>query len=76
MPSAFDVHGPIKTEGSAISNAIYSSASILSIPYLYLRATGIKDMKEHAFQANLNANYLRKKLEKHYPVLFKNEKGF
>lgn len=55
-----------------ISTSVYSSSSILCISYLYLKSTGIPNMKEHALAANLNANYLRKKLENYYPILFKN----
>lgn len=45
IPSAFDLNGPIWTSGKTISNSIYSSASILCIPYLYLRAVGMRDIK-------------------------------
>ncbi len=33
-------------------------------------------MQKSADQANLNANYLRKKLESHYKIFFANKNGF
>ena len=57
-----------------MANAEHSSASILSISYLYIRAMG-HEIRRNTEIAILNANYMASKLGKHYPVLFKNSEG-
>lgn len=55
---------------SAVSAAPYGSASILLISYGYVRLLGIRGMKKVTEYAVLNANYMKKRLEKHYTVLY------
>lgn len=60
----------------AISAARYSSASILLISYGYLRMLGAKGIKKVTEYAVLNANYMKTRLEKHYPVLYSGKNNF
>ena len=59
-----------------ISSSAYSSASILTIPYLYLQMIGSSGLKKSTEVIILNANYLKKKLEKDYTIYKQNENGF
>ena len=72
-------HSFIETGGekaiSAISAAPWGSASILLISYAYIRMLGREGMTNATKYAILNANYMRARLEDHYPVLYKGEKG-
>lgn len=54
----------------AVSAALYGSASILLISYGYTKMLGIKGMKKVTEYAVLNANYMKSRLEEHYPVLY------
>ncbi len=69
----------IKTGGNqpipAISAAPWGSASILLISYGYIKMLGSKGLKVATEYAILNANYLKAKLENHYPVLYVGENG-
>lgn len=58
-----------------VTAAPYSSAAILSISYLYIRAMGFKGLYHCSSNAILNANYLAKKVSQFFPVKFGNEKG-
>ena len=58
-----------------ITSSNYSSASLLTIPYLYFKLMGSEGIKLATEQAILNANYLKKKLENHYCVHSVNEYG-
>jgi glycine dehydrogenase len=58
-----------------ISSSEFSSASILSISYLYMKAMGNKGLRNASIYAILNANYMAQRLKDHYPLLFSNEKG-
>lgn len=72
-------HVLVKTGGDkgygAISAAPFGSASILPISYLYIRMMGGDGLKLATQVAILNANYMAKKLDSHFPVLYKGQKG-
>ncbi len=59
----------------AVSSAPYSSASILTISWMYIAMMGAAGLKQATEVAILNANYMAKRLEKHYPVLFTGPNG-
>ena len=61
---------------SPISAAPYGSASILPISYAYIRMMGKDGIRRSTEIAILNANYLKKKLESEFPVLYTGENGF
>ncbi|HNA80232.1 MAG TPA: aminomethyl-transferring glycine dehydrogenase subunit GcvPB, partial [Turneriella sp.] len=60
---------------SAISAAPWGSASILLISYAYIRMMGAEGLEKATKFAILNANYIKARLEKHYPVLFTGSQG-
>jgi glycine dehydrogenase len=72
-------HPVIKTGGSkaihALAAAPWSSASILLISYGYIKMLGRDGMTDATRFAILNANYIKSRLEKHYPVLYARENG-
>jgi glycine dehydrogenase len=59
----------------AVSAAPYGSASILVIPWMYIRMMGPGGLTHATKLAILNANYVAKQLEPHYPVLYKGVSG-
>ena len=72
-------HPVIKTGGvkgiPAVAAAPWSSASILLISYGYIKMLGGDGMTEATRAAILNANYIKSRLEKYYPVLYTRENG-
>ena len=54
-----------------VSAAPWGSASILAIPWVYIRLMGPDGQAEASKIAILNANYIARRLEKSFPVLFK-----
>jgi glycine dehydrogenase len=59
----------------AVAGAPWGSASILLISYGYIRMLGGTGMTEATRHAILNANYLKARLEPHFPVLYTNAAG-
>jgi glycine dehydrogenase len=60
---------------AALSAAPWSSASILLISYAYIRMLGGNGMTDATRFAILNANYVKARLERHYPVLYTRANG-
>jgi glycine dehydrogenase len=59
----------------AVSGAPWGSASILLISYGYIRMLGAEGLTNATRYAVLNANYIKSRLERHYPVLYTNTRG-
>ncbi len=59
----------------AVSAAPWGSASILPIPYVYIKLMGAQGLKEATQVAILNANYMALRLGPHFPVLYKGKSG-
>jgi len=59
----------------AVSAATYGSASILLISYAYIKLLGAEGMKRSTEYAILNANYMRARLQKYYPILYLGKNG-
>lgn len=59
----------------AITSAPYGSASILLISYAYIRMLGQRGLTEATKISILSANYIARKLENYFPVLYKGEGG-
>jgi glycine dehydrogenase len=59
----------------AVSAAPWGSASILLISYAYIKMLGGDGLTDATKYAILNANYLKTKLEKDYPVLYQGANG-
>ena len=70
QPSAIDsaATGPVAA-------APYGSASILTITWMYIRMMGAEGLKRASEVAILNANYIAKRLDRYFPVLFKGKRG-
>ncbi|TFD08499.1 aminomethyl-transferring glycine dehydrogenase [Cryobacterium sp. TMT1-2-2] len=64
------VHG-----GGPVSAAPYGSPSILPISWAYVRMMGIDGLKQATAAAVLAANYVAKRLENSYPLLYSGENG-
>jgi glycine cleavage system P protein (glycine dehydrogenase) len=64
-------------QGSAgtVSAAPWGSPSILPISWVYIRLMGAEGLKRASEVAILNANYVAKRLEEHYPVLYRGRSG-
>ncbi|KOM42166.1 hypothetical protein LR48_Vigan04g236400 [Vigna angularis] len=70
MPAP-DKRQPVGT----ISAAPWGSALILPISYSYIAMMGSKGLTEASKTAILKANYMAKRLETHYPVLYRGTNG-
>jgi glycine dehydrogenase len=72
-------HPVVRVGGSeairAVSAAPWGSASILLISYGYIRMLGAEGITNATKHAILNANYLKKRLEPHYDVLYTRPNG-
>jgi glycine dehydrogenase len=64
-----------KVAVEAVSAAPYGSASILVISYIYILMMGGEGLTRATEIAILNANYIAKRLDPHFPVLYKNHNG-
>jgi glycine dehydrogenase len=58
-----------------VTAAPYGSASILTISWMYIRMMGGEGLTEATKIAILNANYIAKRLDRYFPVLFKGKRG-
>jgi glycine dehydrogenase len=72
-------HPLVETGGATgigpISAAPWGSASILLISWTYIRMMGADGLKRATEVAILSANYIAKRLEDHYPVVYKGAGG-
>ncbi|HZA95015.1 MAG TPA: aminomethyl-transferring glycine dehydrogenase [Burkholderiaceae bacterium] len=59
-----------------VSAADFGSASILPIPWMYITMMGRDGLKRATQVAVLNANYIAKKLEPHFPTLYAGRNGY
>lgn len=59
----------------SVSAAQWGSASILPISWMYIRMMGEEGLTRATQLAILNANYIAKRLEPHFPVLYKGQSG-
>lgn len=70
--------GHICEEGqshSAVASAEYGSAAICPITWMYLAMMGHEGLKRASQMAILNANYIAKRLENHFPTLYSGANG-
>ncbi|MFQ5503389.1 MAG: aminomethyl-transferring glycine dehydrogenase [Planctomycetota bacterium] len=72
-------HPVIETGGpeaiGAVAAAPWGSPSILPISYAYIAMMGADGLRRASQIAILNANYMAKRLEDHYPVLYRGPSG-
>ena len=73
-------HSQIKTGGEkaihAVSSAPFGSSSILLIPWAYIVMMGGDGLRKATQVAILNANYMAKKLENHFLILYRGIGGY
>jgi glycine dehydrogenase len=58
-----------------VSSAPYGSASILPITWAYLRMMGAHGLRSATLTAIASANYIARRLDEYYPVLYTGENG-
>ncbi len=58
-----------------VSAAPFGSPSILTISWMYIAMMGAEGLRRATQVACLNANYMAKRLEGHFPVLFRGKSG-
>jgi glycine dehydrogenase len=70
-------HAVVQNGGreGAVSAAPWGSASILTISYAYIAMMGAEGLRDATAQAILNANYMAKRLEGHFEILYRGAKG-
>ncbi|MEQ7917992.1 aminomethyl-transferring glycine dehydrogenase [Xanthomonas sp. WHRI 1810A] len=68
-------HGKMERKEGAVCAAPFGSASILPITWMYIRMMGGQGLKRASQLAILNANYISRRLEEHYPVLYSGTHG-
>ena len=59
----------------AVSAAPYGSAAILPISWMYITMMGARGLTDATRNAILSANYIARKLDAHYPVLYRGDHG-
>jgi len=73
-------HSVIPTGGAQaigeVSQAPWGSASILPISWMYIRMMGAAGLEQATKVAILSANYIARRLESHFPVLYKGSHGY
>ena len=75
LPGNPVIHVGGKESAGAVSAAPWGSASILPISMMYIDMMGGVGLTEATKVAILNANYIAKRLDAHYPVLYKGKNG-
>jgi len=64
-----------RTELGPVSAAPWGSSSILPISWMYIAMMGAEGLKRASQVAILNANYIAKRLDSFFPVLYRGGKG-
>ncbi|CAM2933492.1 aminomethyl-transferring glycine dehydrogenase [Flavobacterium frigoris] len=75
LPSNPLVHVGGEKAITAVSGAPYGSALVCLISYGYICMLGSEGITNATKYAILNANYMKARLEAHYPILYSGEKG-
>ena len=65
----------VNTDSGAVSAAAFGSASILPISWTYIKMMGARGLREATELASLNANYIAKRLEAAFPILYRGQNG-
>ncbi|MFT4548935.1 MAG: glycine dehydrogenase [Verrucomicrobiales bacterium] len=66
---------PGEADNTTVSAAPLGSASILVISWMYIAMMGPRALTDATKLAIINANYMAKRLEKFYPVLYRGNEG-
>ncbi|MGQ7263034.1 aminomethyl-transferring glycine dehydrogenase [Vreelandella sp. V005] len=65
----------VNSDSGAVSAAAFGSASILPISWAYIKMMGARGLREATELAILNANYIAKRLEASFPILYRGQNG-
>jgi glycine dehydrogenase len=68
-------YAPELPSGPTVSAAPYGSASILPISWAYIRMMGAPGLRAASLTAIASANYIARRLDEYYPVLYTGENG-
>ena len=63
------------TATNAMTSAPYGSAGILAISWAYIKLMGANGLRDASIRASLHANYIAKRLARHYRILYTSELG-
>jgi glycine dehydrogenase len=66
---------PELPKGHPVSSAPYGSASILPITWAYIRMMGADGLRAASLTAITSANYIARRLDEYFPVLYTGENG-
>ncbi|WP_343599978.1 aminomethyl-transferring glycine dehydrogenase [Mycobacterium sp.] len=66
---------PGRPQGRPVASAPYGSASILPITWAYIRMMGADGLRAASLTAIASANYIARRLDEYYPVLYTGENG-
>ena len=75
FPSLNSQPSTLSASTGPVAAAPYGSASILTISWMYIRMMGRAGLAQATKIAILNANYMAKRLDHYFPVLFKGKNG-
>ena len=75
LPGHFHMDEPAAKAIGSISAAPYGSPGVLPISWMYIALMGSEGLKAASHIAILNANYMAKRLEGHYEIVFTGETG-
>jgi glycine dehydrogenase len=75
LPSIENRESRVENRVGPVAQAPYGSASILTISWMYIRMMGARGLRRASEMAILNANYIAKRLDPHFPILFKGKRG-
>ena len=68
-------HSMMESADAPVCAAAYGSASINTISWMYIAMMGVEGLTEATKIAILNANYMAKRLDPYFPVLYTGNKG-
>ncbi len=68
-------YAPELPQGHPVSSAPYGSASILPITWAYIRMMGADGLRAASLAAIASANYIARRLDEYFPVLYTGENG-
>ena len=74
-PLGWDVPGTFGSVG-AVAAAPWGSASILPISWAYIAMMGEAGLRRATLTAIASANYIARRLDEHFPVLYTDDNGF
>merc|ERR1711988_271116 len=75
VPVSGEGENVVKKATGAIAAAQFGSAAILPISWMYIKMLGESGLKEATGMSILNANYMAKRIESKYDILFKGTNG-